>query len=53
MSEYFPIMEYSDIVGSCHETTRHLYKCVTNVFNVRVSLSIDTKLYMCKYSCMT
>ena len=45
MSEYFPIREYSYIVQSCYETAWHLYKYVTNVFNVRASVSIDTKLY--------
>ena len=47
MSEYFPIREYSYIVQSCYETAWHLYKYVTNVFNVRASVSIGTKLYTC------
>ena len=27
-----------------------MYKCVTDVFSIRVSVSIDTQLYTCKIS---
>ena len=32
-------------VQSCHEMAWHLYKHVTNAFNVRESVSIETKVY--------
>ena len=47
-SEYFPIREYSDIHAIMSQISLHLYKYVTNVFNIRTSVSIDIKLYVCK-----
>ena len=44
----FPSGDILTFVQSCHETSWHFYKYVTNAFNVRASVSIDTKLYTCK-----
>ena len=48
MSEYFPIMEYSDICTIMSQIAQNLYKSVASVFNIRASVSIDTKEYTVK-----
>ena len=47
MSEYFHVKEYSDIHMIVSQIFCHLYEYSTKVFNIRVSVSIDTKLYTC------
>ena len=45
MGEYFPIREYSDIRMIVSQISLDLYEHVTNLFNTRASVSIETKLY--------
>ena len=47
-SEYFHIRAYSDIRTTVSQIFYHLYEHITNVFNMRSSVSIDTKIYRCK-----
>ena len=44
------IIEYSDICTIVPQIFRNLYEHVTNVFNMRVSVLIDNRLYTCKIS---
>ena len=48
MSEYSPIMEYSDICTIMSQIAQKLYKSFTSVINIHASVSIDTKEYTVK-----
>ena len=47
-SECFHIKEFSEIRTIMSQIFWHLYEYVTNIFNMCVSVSVDTKLYTCK-----
>ena len=49
-SEYLHIREYSEICTVISQIFWHLYEHVKNAFNMSVSVSIDTILYMSKMS---
>ena len=48
MSEYFHIIEYSDICKIVSQIIWHFYEHVTNVFNMCAIVSTDTNLYTCE-----